>query len=803
MARIPDSFFDDDKPQEEKRIPDEFFNDDFVKNQENPGFFKRVGGDILAGMAEGGQSLNNLRYSLNKGLFGQKFADMAAAPPDPNATGINKILTHLGTPKKENIDYSAEFGVPQPNLADRLLKGAISFVPSAMLGSVTGGSGYAGLGIGGGLYGLSGSEPNASPMRTGADVATGAASGLISKPIGDALGSILHSAGYLLGNKTSISKAGNALLEHIRGQSMKGGAFPPSEVAENYGKFVDERGVPLPVDIGTLSGNGAAKLAYGASKSIPFTGAAEKLNMVKSGVQNKEISDVRSMLEDVNNPVSPNEETYIKGKLGQLSEPTEQYKSIQNKLPSVINEKNLSQNVLDESNDKLNELMSGAPDRASPGKYMKGGVTDAYKEQKEVANKKYEPINNASEMRLDVESSPDGGKLNSEEQLYPKFSDKSKELLKYRDNLKDIFGTSDDLGKSINSELNKIENPTLDSNEKFPTLGNARTRIQSLGQLSAAAHASGARNESRILSSMRDALSDDVDGILKKSGNEGLANSLKDANQHYKENVIPFWKSNVIRKSVEDPSYIPKPEILSKELHDQNNLSIMNKLKPDIKNASLYHMITKGKGSSSGMANMSPSDIAKSYNRIKSEEKNVISSYTPDLDKYFESLSGHLSNVKKLSGQESALTKNMSNIDKSNSSQANLLNQKLEQQSKLRADNSERLNKLLEDMRAKRLSNSNYHTPIPNSISAGLGGALGSGLLKAGLGKAALLFPPSVLLGRSTANLLTNPDLIKAYINNTSLPVRNQIINPLINRLSPAATPAIMSIIQSLTGNSR
>jgi hypothetical protein len=104
----------------------------------------RLISDVLAGAAEGGQSLHNLPYSAAKTLDqlsslvggaigrqpGFKYADY---PPQPT-----------------NIDFAQMFGAKQ-NLPEKLLRGAISYAPYAL----TGGAGIGGQAAAGGAFGAS------------------------------------------------------------------------------------------------------------------------------------------------------------------------------------------------------------------------------------------------------------------------------------------------------------------------------------------------------------------------------------------------------------------------------------------------------------------------------------------------------------------------------------------------------------------------------------------------------------------------------------------------------------------------
>lgn len=238
-----------------------------------------------------------------------------------------------------------------------------------------------------------------------------------------------------------------------------------------------------------------------------------------------------------------------------------------------------------------------------------------------------------------------------------------------------------------------------------------------------------------MLGNLRDSLSTDLDNTLRQSGNEDMANSLKTANSYYRNNVVPFWQNNEIRKAVTDNNYIPQKAKLATALHDSNNQTIMNQLPQNAQNASLYQLITGGKGTSKGTSNLTAEGIAKAYQKLPVDTKTMVSQYNPNADQLFESLPDMLAQNNQLPVKQ--------------------LQEQLQQ-----------------------VKNQKFGAVKEGSAGSSLGEKLAKGLAVGGAAVGAhFLSPmtlaaslPAMLAGRALSKTLVNPELIQAYINQTRFP---------------------------------
>jgi hypothetical protein len=112
----------------------------------NKGMMGRIASDVLAGGAEGGQSLHNLPYSAAKTLDQLSSLVGGTIGREPSFKYTNLPFV----PEPTNIDFAQMFGAKK-NIPEELLRGAISYAPYAM----TGGVGIGGQAAAGGAFGAS------------------------------------------------------------------------------------------------------------------------------------------------------------------------------------------------------------------------------------------------------------------------------------------------------------------------------------------------------------------------------------------------------------------------------------------------------------------------------------------------------------------------------------------------------------------------------------------------------------------------------------------------------------------------
>jgi hypothetical protein len=436
---------------------------------------------------------------------------------------------------------------------------------------------------------------------------------------------------------------------------------------------------------------------------------------------------------------------------------------ISSQLANVSDQQQQYSNLINAAPSALDNLASNIPDRSNLNVALKNSLQDLYKSNKKTASSYYEPINN-SNIRFDTQ---EGGSS------FPNYQSAASELLAKRENMTNLFGNDADLGNKLNSELNQAQNFLSNKNTYGNTLNESISRVQNLGRLSAAASAQGNRYEAQLLGNLRDGLSTDIDNNLRISGRSDLADQLQGANDYYKKNVVPFWQNNEIRKSATTKGYIPQQAKLAKALHDSNNQTVLDQLPTDSKNAALYQLMTGGRGTSSGYANMTPEDIARSYAKIPVDSKRLIAQYNPRADSYFENLSNFLDQHDELNANKNLLGK----------------------QAKEQQANVQKLTQNLQKYKEKKFGvdkQSGYGAKALSDIIKGSGALL--------YGAGAITHPHLIplmaagpLLGRNLAKTLTDPELINAYINRTGLmPVNKSYLAKALSKALPTlTTPAI------------
>lgn len=656
----------------------------------------------------------------------------------------------------QNVDYSQVYGAPQqPGLLDKLVQGAAQYAPYSALGALA--PGLAGQAAIGGLYGATQSDSPVSGAITGA--LAGAAGETLAKGIN------FLSPGNL---RNYLS---NKILESTRAKAAQGLALSPEEAAQHALNYTGAQGQQLPVDIGTLTNQGFLGGLYDALKYVPGSGVANRINLIRNQLAQKGIQDVQGQAAQAFPGLGTAPTTAdINTQLGNLTQQQGQVRSaINEQLSHLDNQHNQLKAALDVAPNALSDLASGIDNRQQITKTLKDAAQQLYKSHKEAANALYEPINN-SKLRLDAYA-PDKGSL------FPTYANQATELLAQRGNLEEIFGSDSDLKSVLNTELNKAQSLLSGYRGSGVTLNEAVQRIQNLGKLAARAFSQGNRNEARLLGNLQNGLRTDVDNILRTSGNSNLADTLHRANEYYSNNVVPFWQNSVIQKAVEH-DFIPQQGKLSAALHDPNNHGILSQLPQNIQNASLYQLLTKGKGTSAGLSNLAPDEIAKAYQGLPVDAKTAISQYNPQIDQYFEGLPQALQHSQEFDTAKTQLSDLLKEAEK-------------------HFEGSKKSLTGLQDQ-LKAAQTKRFGTKQEDAGKAGKAAAL----LKGGalLGSAYLM--PKALLGaaagipltRYAGNLLSNPELIKAYLSGGSLPMAQSTLAPAARRALPyVLTPSIVN----------
>lgn len=695
-----------------------------VQQNSSAPFYKQVIPDIVSGLATGGQKINQF---------------------------LNNSLDIPQNMRPQQIDMQQLFGAPKPTSSfdpHALIQGAAEYSPYAV------GSGLGGIEEGIGLAGRSGlpylarganalsSYLSRSPViaKAAQQFLPGAVGGAISNtddPVKGAeigaplntltalgLGGIAKGAGMLAGAPSAINSLGNMFLNKIRGDMPHAGALSPEETGRNIASnYTDQFGKPVSMDIGTLTNNPLTSNLYGALKYSPFSGVSKQMNVAKSQLADKAMADTQNQMDALGkDPV----ERDLRNKILEIGDQEQQHAINVQSAPNV-----------------LNSLKDAVPTDSTPASYLKGKVYNSYDAANKESKKNFEPINN-SDFRID--------KLGLDNP-FPSYGSAVKDLLAERENMANLFGAND-LSGQLQKEISKGSNLINNSDNWGATLPEVVKRVQSLGQLAAAAKAQGNLNEGRLLSNMATGLRQDTTDLLKNNGRKDLSDQWDAANEFHKNNVIPFYQTPEIRQSIASKDYIPNFYKLSKELHNPNNGSILQKLSPEDQKTGLYGLISGNKGTSSGVSNLTPAKIGSTYSRLDPALKAQVATYHPEADKYFENLPSDIENHKALTSTRDVLSKQLESINKSNQSTQERLNEQLlkQQSDKFGASNA----------------SSASANAIPGLVKTGL--TTGAGIMGHTNPLTLLGTVPAIGMGRTIAQALRNPALINAYLKGTNLP---------------------------------
>lgn len=266
--------------------------------------------------------------------------------------------------------------------------------------------------------------------------------------------------------------------------------------------------------------------------------------------------------------------------------------------------------------------------KATTAQKLSSSVKNQFETQKKIGNDLYAPFEQAKELQLN--------KLGPGSEL-PDYSSSAKDLLDHRESLRDIFGDEKDLGAGLNSELDKAES-FISGKSKTPiTLGEAQTRVKSIGKLGRALKIRGHYDQSRLMGTLGKGLESDVDRLLRRSGHGDLADSLQEANHHWKHNVVPYYGDRTIKKAIFGG--VPTQDKLAKAMFDPNNSEVLDHATEMTKNNALLQSLTKGKGTAEGLSNMSAKDIGNAYRSLPVDTKVKIKEFNPDANKTLEQFS--------------------------------------------------------------------------------------------------------------------------------------------------------------------
>lgn len=294
-------------------------------------------------------------------------------------------------------------------------------------------------------------------------------------------------------------------------------------------------------------------------------------------------------------------------------------------IPGAIKNYFENKNTVDYAPQFIGNLLSTAQNKSNIPQTLKDFVQSAYKSNKNTADQMAQPLND-SKIRFDTNgNSPD----------FPNYSSAANDLLAQRENLVNLFGNSSDLGSRVNKEVEFADN-FLNNKEDFGvSFNDVWGRIKRIGDLASDSYSAGQKNAGRMLSNLKDGLSDDLQSNLKNSGNEELSNQLSNFNQFYRDRVVPFWKDTVISKSAQDSKFIPQSDALAKALFKPSldNNSVLGELNADQKNVAIAQLLSKGKNQ-----DILPDTLAKNWGNLTDDVKSKIGLHNQDAYSYLSSL---------------------------------------------------------------------------------------------------------------------------------------------------------------------
>lgn len=721
-----------------------------------------------AGLAQMPSYAASLGRSALQGLTnmgGNIIGDVGTGLSAAGAPNLGARLQSIGN-QAANVTPQ-QMGISNPDIGNTIIKNAAQYLPYALgegeffaskaLADMSSSSvakallspGMQRTAQAGALYGLTQSSP-------GNAIRGGLQSALLNSGLHVSMPAIANS----IINAPSMLK--NFFLSNTENEAKTGGALTPQETAENIStNYTDANGQQLPVDMGTATNNPSLKNTYQALQYIPFTGARENANLVQSGILNKNISNAQK---DISTLASgaPSEQGLL-----QKTQP------LQDQLSSLSSEKNTISPEIQNSPNFVNSLVSGIEDPANLNSTLKGNVKDLFKQKMDQSSKNYAPINEAENLSLNKFNRTDP---------FPNYNAAATPLLNQKQQLLNIFGSDSDMGNLLNGELNKasqsLSNPT---NSKI-TLGDARDRIQSLGKLSSAAYANGSRNEARLLTNLKASLQSDTDAALRYQGQNQLADQLKSANAYHEQNVIPFYANNEIRLNATDKNYVSKGDSLAKALHDPNYKGITQALPQSAQNGALFQLITKGKGTSSGLSNLSPKQIANNYQSLPRDYKTLISQYNPQADQLFENLPNMMARNNDINTSQKTLQDQLNYMKNDFSNQQDIYNKNMQK-------NQDNLNSL----KQQKFGSANLGTPGSDIVNKALkAGGISAALLAAKMLPISLAGSATIpIVGKILSKALTDPKLLKAYVSGEKFPVKNANVSLATKLIQSASNPSL------------
>lgn len=725
------------------------------------------------------------------------------------ATGVGELAQSLGNlPAKglskwgvplsqSEVNFEEFFGTQNPSGAGQFIRELFKEAPAYSVGGSTR-AGANMLSKALGRIGEMGLRSGGSEFAQSVDPEKAAKRGLTGALFQGGIESVFpvaKLAALTLGEKATQNQLMNKIMEYLSKRSAKPmtKTKSPEETAMQINEeYLTPEGKIMSADIGKITSDPYLEGIYSSLGMVPRSGVSGQREALEKQIIDKEGRNIENLEAKIGErgKEAADTESRIASKENILM--TEAQKNIQDLIEkergaSAKLEK--ESGVYGELEDELNRLPRALLEGKSFKNINAGIVHDlkALKDQNMLkARELYQPLND-SNLRFDLNPKAD----------FPNYRDAAYTLAADAENFKNIFSPGSLLGqktgKEVAAALKFLENKDVYA----VSLPDLISQMQNLGELTASLKSAGKYNESRIMGNLATGLKRDVEKSLENMGQKELSEQLKNANEYYSKNVIPFRASAPLKNAVYSKK-MPTGATLAKALltpSDQSVFALYGQLPERTQNAAFFKVLTQGKEGASGKSTMTGQQIQKAYDNLIAETKGQtqktplaksveklpaaeqrMKALKEEIDQYKSEKTdiekGLDRNIKTATSQEKEQLKNIKKeIDEFKKSLT-----KQQTKSSGRIQKAKEMNKSMPLMRAIRNIGYGYGALSP---------VLKSGLLLGGL-KSAGIAVPTILTARRLSKILTNPELIKKYSKGERFEELNSPTDLFFNMLSKA-----------------
>ena len=485
----------------------------------------------------------------------------------------------------------------------------------------------------------------------------------------------------------------------------EGGPRTPEEAkAMMQGQYTTQEGRPMPVDIGTLTGERNTEGVYEGTGYLPFTGTANRKRSIQEEQSNNEIADLKKQLGIENAEAGNTEQAFnansqlIKDKKVEVAQ--KKVDKLQAKVEAQF--KNIEENKqrIEEENAKAQQEVEAKRERKlAEREPLIAKVEANANAHEEKSAKQLESEERARMLREHITQAPQklqemhASRLNrsaGEEKKFTaaqipemhaydvqkKYKENQTEAKKqygglneanhvveiephgdfdeFKRNIQTLDANNARTNEIIGADLGRSVNQAIEAGKKFANGGEPYAvqvndmvkHMQNLGKAAHMLREKGENVSAAAIEKLDRSMEKGFVNSLERNGHEQLAKDYKKGTKYYRENVVPFWKDSTIRKAALGKG-VPKETTLSNKLHETEHQKILHSLPLDTQRSMAAEVIGKGKGTSSGLVNQEPEAIAKTYAAsLSKNQKAAIARHSPEEDEYFENLRHALSEHK-------------------------------------------------------------------------------------------------------------------------------------------------------------